>query len=93
MCEIICRRFLVTGQVQGVFFREGTARQARDLAISGHAVNLPDGRVEVLACGGRENISTLSDWLREGTPAARVDNVSCEAVDQAAEAPHGFRTG
>jgi len=93
MCKIVCCRFFVTGRVQGVFFRESTARQARDLAITGYAVNLPDGRVEVLARGCKENVSVLSDWLQVGPPAARVDKVRCEDVDQTMEAPIGFRTG
>ncbi|HEX5421444.1 MAG TPA: acylphosphatase, partial [Gammaproteobacteria bacterium] len=47
-----CRRFLVSGRVQGVGFRYATAQKARELALAGQARNLDDGRVEVLACGG-----------------------------------------
>ena len=93
MIDIICRRFLVTGRVQGVFFRQSTARQANDLAIEGHAVNLRDGRVEVLACGERCAVSKLADWLRDGPPAARVDAVSVEDVDCHGDLPGQFRTG
>lgn len=93
MTDIVCRRFLVTGHVQGVFFRQSTARQARELAISGHAINLRDGRVEVLACGERHDVSTLADWLKDGPPAARVDAVSVEEVDCQGELPGGFHTG
>ena len=92
MTDIVCHRFLVAGRVQGVFFRESTARQARKLAVTGHAVNLPDGRVEVLACGDSQNISMLSDWLNDGPPAARVDAVSVEKVDLQGAVPEGFRT-
>ena len=44
-------RFLVGGKVQGVFFRASTREQALRLGLSGRAVNLADGRVEVIACG------------------------------------------
>jgi acylphosphatase len=93
MTDIVCRRFLVTGHVQGVFFRQSTARQASELAIGGHAVNLRDGRVEVLACGERCEVAKLADWLKDGPPAARVDTVSVEEVDCQAEFPGRFRTG
>jgi len=46
-----CRKFRVKGRVQGVWFREPTRQQASGLGIKGSAINLPDGSVEVLACG------------------------------------------
>ena len=48
------RLFTVHGRVQGVWFRDSTRREAERLAIAGHAINLPDGKVEVLACGSPE---------------------------------------
>jgi acylphosphatase len=48
---MICLSCLVSGRVQGVWYRDSTQRQAQALGISGYARNLPDGRVEVLACG------------------------------------------
>lgn len=75
----MCRRFLVSGKVQGVFFRASTARVARAVHLNGHAVNLPDGRVEVVACGAEEAIETLRDYLHEGPPSARVDAVGDQA--------------
>ena len=48
---MVCKKCLVGGRVQGVFYRATAARRARELGIHGHARNLPDGRVEVLACG------------------------------------------
>ena len=47
---MICKRFLVSGRVQGVFYRDSTRRQAQAQGISGWVRNLFDGRVEVLAC-------------------------------------------
>ena len=48
---MVCKKCLVGGRVQGVFYRATAARRARELGIRGHARNLPDGHVEVLACG------------------------------------------
>ena len=93
MCEVICRRFLVSGRVQGVFFRASTAGKARDLAILGHALNLPDGRVEVLAWGQKDHIESLGEWLSRGPSAARVDDVRVEEIESDLAVPDGFRTG
>ncbi len=68
-----CARFLVSGRVQGVFFRASTREQALRLGLTGKAVNLDDGRVEVVACGTPEALDALAVWLRRGPPAARVD--------------------
>ncbi len=73
-----CRRCIVSGRVQGVFYRATVQREARSLGISGYAKNLPDGRVEVLACGGEPELREFDRVLREGPPAARVMVVECE---------------
>jgi acylphosphatase len=70
-----CRRFLVSGRVQGVAYRAWTRQHAHALGLTGWAANLPDGRVEVLACGEPGAIERLSSLLHEGPPAARVDGV------------------
>ncbi len=77
---MICRRCLVSGRVQGVFYRASTRDRARALGITGHARNLPDGRVEVLACGTAEAVGELSDWLWQGPTYAKVEAVRCEEV-------------
>lgn len=86
-----CRLFRIEGRVQGVWFRESTRREAEPLGITGYARNLPDGTVEVLACGEPERLDRLARWLQQGPPMARVSRVeSCEA---AVEAPDSFSTG
>ncbi len=65
-------RCLVAGRVQGVFFRASAREQALRLGLTGYARNLPDGRVEVLACGPVEAVARLRDWLRNGPPLAEV---------------------
>jgi acylphosphatase len=85
-----CRRFLVSGHVQGVFFRASTRQQAMALGLTGYARNLPDGRVEVLACGDAAALQSLQAWLREGPAQAIVSDVKCEDVDVAV--PPDFST-
>ncbi len=86
-----CRRCLVAGRVQGVWYRASTQRQAVALGITGHARNLPDGRVEVLACGDEDALRQLQDWLWQGPPAAEVTDVQCTPAAEAA--PESFQTG
>lgn len=66
------RRFRISGRVQGVWFRDSTRREAERLGITGHAINLDNGDVEVLACGPREALDALSAWLHRGPPLAQV---------------------
>ncbi|MCW8891488.1 MAG: acylphosphatase [Sedimenticola sp.] len=73
-------RFLISGKVQGVFFRASARFEAERLELTGHARNLSDGRVEVLACGEKEAIDQLQVWLTKGPPQAEVSGVSCEPV-------------
>ena len=66
-------RFLVSGKVQGVFFRASTREQALKLGLRGYAKNLPDGRVEVLAEGEASALDALERWLQVGSPMAKVE--------------------
>jgi acylphosphatase len=84
-------RFLVSGRVQGVFYRASAREQALALGLSGYARNLPDGRVEVLACGPASAIDTFERWLWQGPAAARVDAVAREASTE--PEVQGFHTG
>lgn len=83
-------RFLVGGRVQGVFYRASTREHALRLGLSGHARNLADGRVEVVAHGAPEVIDALERWLWQGPPAAAVERVERESF--VGEASSGFST-
>ena len=72
-----CRRCRVEGLVQGVFFRASTCDVARQLGLSGWAKNLPDGSVEVFACGEQASLEQLCAWLWQGPAQARVSAVQC----------------
>lgn len=86
-----CWKFQVEGRVQGVWFRESTRRQAELLGLCGHALNCPDGSVEVLACGEAESLGVLAQWLHHGPPMAEVSSVS--RVPFAGICPDRFTTG
>jgi acylphosphatase len=87
-------RCYVAGRVQGVFYRASTRSRAEALGVTGHARNLPDGRVEVLACGAPQAVEALCAWLWEGPPAAHVTAVDVEpvATDSLAARPLSFTT-
>ena len=73
--SLACHRFLVTGRVQGVFFRASTRDVAIRLSLTGYVKNLSDGDVEVIACGQADAIERLAAWLREGPRMASVASV------------------
>lgn len=77
-----CRRYVVSGLVQGVGFRYHSQSQARGLALSGWVRNLPDGKVELMACGGLDQLDRFYAWLLHGPPSARVDDVEFEDIDR-----------
>jgi acylphosphatase len=74
---------LVSGRVQGVYFRAHTARHAAELGVVGHARNLDDGRVEVLAAGTPEALDALTAIVRRGPPLAVVEAVIVSVADAA----------
>lgn len=92
----VTRRFLITGKVQGVYYRHSTRLQAERLGIGGVARNLPDGSVEVIAYGSHESVESLHAWLHRGPEHARVATVQeldpprAVAVDGADAPPEAF---
>jgi acylphosphatase len=89
---MIARRCWVSGRVQGVYFRASARQQAVRLGVTGHARNLPDGRVEVLMVGTAEATQALLAWLWQGPPSAAVSNVEVVEVtlDEIGSLPTGF---
>jgi len=86
----VCRRALVSGRVQGVGYRDFARRAARGLGVNGHALNLADGRVEVLACGAPQAMEALLGRLREGPRWSQVSGVEVQPAECGAQ---GFATG
>jgi len=89
--EKVCCRCYVSGRVQGVFYRSTAQTRARELQITGYARNLPDGRVEVMACGEPGQVTRFQDWLWIGSSSSAVNNVQCESIS-ATLIPHQFTT-
>ena len=86
-------RFVVSGRVQGVSFRACARLQARALGLRGHANNLRDGRVEVLAAGPQAAVDGFADWLWQGSPQAEVTDVQRVPASAADVAGDGFAVG
>jgi acylphosphatase len=87
----VARQFTIRGRVQGVFFRDSTRRVAQSLGISGHAINLPNGNVEVAAYGEESAIAELAEWLQDGPRMAEVSDI--ESIDIDWREVSGFKTG
>ena len=84
-------RFLVSGKVQGVWFRASTRDRAVALQLRGFARNLADGRVEVLAVGEPCAIDSLQQWLLRGPELAVVSRVERENLQHAPDV-EGFES-
>ncbi|HUL24717.1 MAG TPA: acylphosphatase [Streptosporangiaceae bacterium] len=80
-------RILVSGRVQGVFFRDTCRRMAAEHGVSGWVRNLPDGRVEAVFEGRPEDVDRLLEWARRGPSLAVVAGVAVQA-----EPPEGLST-
>jgi acylphosphatase len=85
----IRRRVLVSGRVQGVFFRDTCRRVAEAAGVAGSARNLPDGRVEACLEGEPDVVQRVIDWCRRGTDWAQVTSV--EVIDEEPRGETGFR--
>lgn len=86
-----CVKAWVYGKVQGVGYRLFCKRRAKELGIQGYALNLDDGRVEVLMCGAEEAIQQMVESLNQGPAFAQVLGVDVEPAS--AESVSGFMTG
>lgn len=85
---LVRKRVLVSGAVQGVFFRDTCRRVAGRQGVAGWVRNLPDGRVEAVFEGSAEGVGRLVDWAGRGPAEASVTGI--DAVDEPAEGLTGF---
>ena len=76
MADLVSLKATVSGRVQGVFFRAFVQRWAEQLRLTGYVHNLPDGTVEVVAEGDRQQLEKLAGYLQQGPPPARVAKVT-----------------
>lgn len=77
--EVIARHAVVSGRVQGVFFRDSCARRARAEGVAGWVRNRPDGRVEAWFEGLPQAVEKLLTWCRQGPAHAQVTDVAVNA--------------
>jgi acylphosphatase len=84
---VIRYRVLISGRVQGVFFRDTCRRLAERSGVAGWVRNLPDGQVEVVFEGPQEAVRRLLEWAHSGPAQAEVDNVAVRP-----ETPEGLAT-
>jgi acylphosphatase len=86
---IVRRRVVVSGRVQGVWFRESCREEAVALGVNGWVRNRGDGAVEAAFEGESGAVLAMVAWCRTGPPLAEVTDV--EVVDEAPTGEHGFR--
>ncbi len=82
---------LISGRVQGVWYRASTRVRARELGLTGWVRNLRDGRVEALAEGPRSDLEALLEWCHRGPELARVTGIEA-AWGEAGREHTGFET-
>jgi acylphosphatase len=85
--SVVRYRVLVSGRVQGVYFRDTCRRVAAEHGVGGWVRNLPDGRVEAVFEGDPEDVRRLVDWAHRGPRLAAVDGVTVHR-----ERPEGLAT-
>lgn len=89
---MVNRSFVISGRVQGVFFRENTKKESVKLGLQGSAMNLSDGTVKVCLRGEIKQIDLLERWLHFGPELAKVESVIEVDIDQQLEL-NGFKVG
>lgn len=87
---MVRKRVIVSGTVQGVFFRDTCRREALAHGVSGWVRNLPDGDVEALFEGAEDAVEAMVRWARTGPPAAEVRGVEVHEETAVPEEPRGF---
>ena len=83
--EIISARLLITGKVQGVYFRFNMQQIAKKNSVVGWVRNLPDGRVEALLRGNKIDVNNVVEWSKIGPENSRVDEVKIEYGEHSGE--------
>ncbi len=81
---------IVSGRVQGVFYRHSAMREASRLGLSGWVRNLPSGEVEIVAEGASESLRRFLAWANPGPPGARVEEIR-ERWEEFSDEFIGFR--
>ncbi|WP_305909158.1 acylphosphatase [Methylomarinum sp. Ch1-1] len=76
-------QIVISGRVQGVYFRAFTQKQAKKLNLTGYAKNLSNGDVEIIACGEKSQLEKLVQWCHKGPIMAKVNSVQTRPLTDA----------
>ena len=71
-------RVIVSGKVQGVYYRQNTMETAKAHGVTGWVRNLTDGRVEAVIEGDEHSVNKVIEWCKQGPPRAEVENVDAK---------------
>jgi len=85
MQENVRVRIIISGRVQGVFFRRHAQDKAKELELTGWVHNTVDGKVEIIAEGQKAKVEQFLEWCRQGSSLAKVDDVEVEYEDPKGE--------
>ena len=75
---VVRAHVVVSGRVQGVYFRGNTKDRADSMGVNGWVRNLANGKVEAVFEGEEEDVRRMVTWCHQGPPGARVDHVETE---------------
>lgn len=78
MVDEIRARVLISGRVQGVFFREKTRSMAKKIGVTGWVKNLSDGRVEAVFEGSKKSVEKIVNWTKRGPILAKIEGIDIE---------------
>lgn len=76
----ICRHLLVSGKVQGVFYRDSTQHTAQNLGLTGYVKNLATGQVEIEVCGEQSSLDEFQQWLWKGPIMSKVEDIQTQEM-------------
>ena len=76
---------LISGRVQGIFFRSQAKEKARELGLTGWICNLADGRVEAVIEGNKEKVEEITDWARSGPVLAKIEKIKMKEEEYQGE--------
>ncbi len=85
MAKMVRVRVIVSGKVQGVYYRQNTMETAKKYGVTGWVRNLPDRRVEAVFEGDLASVNKVVEWCKEGPPRAEVKGVELMTEDYTGE--------
>jgi acylphosphatase len=89
MADLVRRRIVVRGEVQGVFFRDSTREEAESRGVSGWVRNRDDGSVEAVFEGSADAVEAMVEWCRSGPSRAEVEDMDV-SLEEDPDGLHGF---